>query len=70
MELELASPSVKRVKIKIYDVSGKALITTTRTIRRGLNAIKLDISNLPSGEYFVCIRTASNKYVKRFIVMR
>jgi hypothetical protein len=51
---------------KIFDESGKLLITKQIAIHKGKNMINIDVSNLPKGNYFLEITNAltSKKVIK------
>jgi hypothetical protein len=51
---------------KIFDESGKLLITKQIAIHKGKNMINIDVSNLPKGNYFLEITNAltSKKFIK------
>ena len=51
---------------KIFDESGKLLLTKQTAIHKGKNMISLDVSNLPKGNYFLEITNAltTKKFVK------
>ncbi len=60
--VNIASPNIGMKKISVFDVLGNVVISAN------INGERLDISNLPSGIYFVKVEQGKNSATKKLIV--
>ncbi|MEO8853636.1 MAG: T9SS type A sorting domain-containing protein, partial [Ginsengibacter sp.] len=70
LNLIITSPENKQINLVITDITGQTLSRKNYSVSAGGNNLDLDISNLPSGSYFIkamCsdgCQTATSKFVK------
>jgi hypothetical protein len=55
------------LNILISDLRGKALIIKENEVESGDNKVKIDISGLSAGAYFVEVSNGKNKVFKKII---
>lgn len=58
------------VRVQVVSASGKALLVSNQTVKRGFNTFDLDISNLNTGLFFVTIINNRKTTTQRFNVLR
>ena len=61
------SPKDCAYELRVTDISGKTLLNSQQTATIGLNAARLNISNLTSGMYFAEIRSADSVQTIKFV---
>jgi hypothetical protein len=57
-ELRFTSDADDNIEISVYSVSGQLLLRSTGSIGIGQTSIKLDLSELPSGIYYMNVSSA------------
>jgi hypothetical protein len=58
-----------RLKARVFDAQGRAVVTLDRRIDPGKNRIAVDVRHLVAGAYFLYV--AADRYIKtsRFVVL-
>ncbi len=57
------------VSVKVYDISGRVVMDVAQEARRapGLYRVRLDLTNSPSGVYFLRLAAGSQTEVRRIV---
>ena len=55
------------VSLQMFSDNGRLIKTIVKTNSTGENIIKVDISNLPSGTYYIKMKVGDDTYIKKFI---
>lgn len=53
-----------KASVKIFDITGKAVITTEKNISIGVNKIDLDVQNLTAGVYIIEVKAGSESIAR------
>jgi len=70
LQVQLNSTESFEATIRITDANGKVLSSAVRNIQSGSQQLPLDVSNMPTGNYFLQITTDKGAAVARFAVQR
>ena len=65
--LKFESTNNSFANVYVYDLSGRIVLSETNSIKKGVNEISLDLSNLKSGSYVVQIVDGINVYTQKII---
>jgi hypothetical protein len=69
--IEYALPKAENVRIEVVNVMGIAVMNLPETAQGlGKQRVNLDVSNLPSGTYFVRVRAGSSTVVRPLQIIR
>ena len=69
--VQIKSKTAMPIDVEVYDARGLLLKTEPANLFDGINAVKIDIANLPSGFYLVKIPQMKGQYkTKRFVKVR
>jgi flagellar hook assembly protein FlgD len=70
--LEFTTASdVKDAKVKIYNISGKLMKTIRKgNLPGGKHSLRLDLSELPVGNYIMSLEAGASSGVSKFVIMR
>lgn len=63
-----AREQANNAQIIVTDITGKAVMTTTVNIKKGLNAYQFDVTSYPSGTYVIMVVDDSWKIADKIIV--
>jgi len=64
IEFSFVSDSPSRELLSVYDISGRVVISKIFEIKKGNNKLRLDLSQLRSGVYFVRLKNGKSKTFK------
>jgi hypothetical protein len=71
LKIDFNLTSASDLTINVYDLKGLVLSTLRKNmVLSGRNHIELDVNFLPSGLYFIEMRSGTNISVKKFILLR
>jgi hypothetical protein len=70
LTLSMHSKQAGNIDLEIYNVTGQKIKTLQKTVLSGNNEIKLDVSDLSSGSYFLELNSGSNSGSFKFIITR
>ncbi len=70
LDVALSLPSTEDVEMRIYDASGKMISSIRKTLPAGRHPLKIDISSLRSGVYFVYLKAGDRELSRKFAVLR
>ena len=70
LDVALSLPSTEEVEMRIYDASGKMISSIRKTLPAGRHPLKIDISSLRSGVYFVYLKAGDRELSRKFAVLR
>ena len=69
--IEFSVPKISHVTLKIYDVTGKEIMTLLNGIvKTGLNRITFDAYNISSGIYFYSLQTEKYSQTRKMILIK
>lgn len=68
--LRFALPGPKRVEVSLHDVLGRRMRTVVNGEKEGRQSVQLDVSDLPSGVYFLRLKTEDSMDTRRLSVVR
>lgn len=68
LRLSLETTEALEVNIQIVDIAGKTISNETMNIQKGANLKQINVSNFPSGVYFMNISNADMQMTKKFVV--
>lgn len=67
--VEVESNTAEDVEVQVFDLTGKLISSQYSTVAEGVNTLRVDANELPSGAYFVSItkgeETLADKFIKR-----
>lgn len=71
-QITFALPSVQRVTLKVFDLTGKEVATLLRNERKaaGVHAMTFEAQNLPSGIYLYRLQAGEFVETKRMVLIR
>ena len=70
LTLSISSSKTDHAKIEVIDMQGRILFTENHEFASGNNSIKLNISNLPNGNYLCKVETGNGVYREKIVVVR
>jgi hypothetical protein len=65
--LQIAPEMESDATILLTNLAGQTLMTETRWVSKSVNTIKLDLSTIPSGLYFVTVRQGAQMWTKKLM---
>jgi hypothetical protein len=68
--IRFAVPEQQSVSLKVYDVLGRQVRTLVHGEREGRQSIQVDVSDLPSGVYFLRLKAESQVKTQRMTIVR
>lgn len=68
VKLDYTAEVSKELTVTVYNVTGQALKTTTRTITAGINNLGFDFSDLPKGNYFVKLQAGEAIEYQKLVI--
>lgn len=68
--LEFNQDSEGEVKLDIYDLKGRLIRSQDQIIHAGKNTMDCDVSNLPSGLYFMKLTSENRRDFSKFVILR
>ena len=68
--IHLVSMETKTAHIKIYDVTGREILSNEIKVHKGFNIISLSLDRIPSGTYFAVVKSGKNVLRQKFIKIK
>jgi len=68
--IAFSTPGVEKVALKIFDMLGKEVYTSTIQSKVGVNEVEFDGSNLKEGIYFFSLNNGSKNFTQKMQVKR
>lgn len=68
LTIEYRSKSAQNLSLKVVDLAGKVIYTTTENVLKGNNSIKLNLSNLTSGMYYIQANDGKETIMKKIMI--
>jgi len=68
--IAFSTPGVEKVALKIFDMLGKEVFTSTIQSKAGVNEVEFDGSNLKEGIYFFSLNNGSKNFTQKMQVKR
>ncbi|MBL7740513.1 MAG: T9SS type A sorting domain-containing protein [Chitinophagaceae bacterium] len=71
LQIQVSAPASTRVKVDIYDPSGKLISTINQSVQRGSNVITLDaLAHRPRGIYLGVIQVGNELFNKKIVLSK
>lgn len=67
VNLQITANSNQEGEVEVYNVNGAIVMSQPGTLTEGVNTIKLNVSNLAPGSYYVSVKTSETVYTKSFV---
>jgi len=67
LNVEYFSVNDSPTNIVILSNEGKTLMSQQQFLQKGMNTIRLDIADIPSGHYHIRVYNADNTQMKSFV---
>jgi hypothetical protein len=58
------------VNVNVFDLTGRVVLNSTEQLSKGTHEIKVSLKNVPAGNYYYTVTTATSKLTSKFSVVK